>query len=1316
MPLFRKSTSDSGTLSEGYKKVLHRCRMLLVKDLDIPDILDYMSADDGFKPEIRDQVMSLPSREQRVGVFLDKLEHRGDRSFNLFLEAVKEHYKHVHYVLEESLRTIDDIQDSHQRDRAAITGNTVRKLLRTKMKHHSDQSHGSESADDLDMIICENTDEGYIDCYSIPMRGHLQKEPWIKHLAEPKAEDVEHVKEATYMASLVKDVHFKKIEYSHIPKGVKLPPKHCNVFVVDNDTDVPPQTVEIKPEMTEELNEYRDVMTREHQKHTGQNSHVTIEEETCNSLPDEAAPPVPPKPDHLPNLSSITVRPKSLRSHQSRSAEPEPIVQPPPRTTSKVLPVGEKPKPLPKPKPRIDGMSSSRSSDEDLSLTGPPLPPRGSPHDSPQLPVRMPEEKTKLPAPVPPQEPRGRSLSDVIEEASADTASASPDLVLASNTPQPSIETLINGISEQPSLSEIISKQSVGGEVNLDESQDSDHTLTYDREKVVGEPLQTPDPQYEAVTPKSQRPLETNLDDCNDVEEDDDDPLSRNIEVESGWDDEERRSDSVDFNSGSNHHSRETTPGVTDGELAEQAESSKLSGDSHSGSLTPGSIGEKSSTTDSGVDNVRMPSPTKSFKKEGRAHRPPMLLPRTLAEVQVLAENDSSDETSYYEDIDIVDKAPSPSGKSTMTYLDPKSYGKSLDNRDSSRFGFFDHAKHASMQRKSVKFVSWEITGKLNLNRNVLLIADTEEACDSDLAKLSPEKSSQAQASAEEPIIDDPLKTFLHTVLAFDKDGHAYYVPGNLLKKYGDPDGEPWYYPVAMSSRQATLFLNMEQQEGCYVIYQPTRKLPGVAYNLSLCRENGDVVHYHIIENIHGDVMIEGHDHSFMNIRDLVQYFRKNKSQLASRLRRPLKEARMPITPGYHYDIGFEINRNSLELTGKIIGRGNFGVVCAGVYQRIHVATKVLQKADASVMEEDDFIGEARVMMGLRHDHVVRLIGVSCTARPYYLVTEYVPRGSLRDCLREKIIPPDNIDTLFDICIQVTSAMQYLESLKYVLHRDIAARNFLVAEDMCVKLADFGRACHVIDDYYQAPKTEKIAIKWAAPEVLLDSVYSTKSDVWSLGVVYWEVFNFGERPYTSLSGEQTAIYVSEGGRLDKPPRCAPDLAAMMKSCWRDRPDERPSFAILYDKLKSKSSIYYAGPNRDKTKKRISSVDTTTKSTHSPLPPKLRSPHRPLTPTSKHKRNVIIDGRTEEYPKEVLHNIQEDEFGRHYVDRLNTSSSEASLVSAAGTIDSAKDDLTRGDKIRKSLRNLIKKPKRKGSKLEHGENGPRLPHYSQSDYQ
>lgn len=229
---------------------------------------------------------------------------------------------------------------------------------------------------------------------------------------------------------------------------------------------------------------------------------------------------------------------------------------------------------------------------------------------------------------------------------------------------------------------------------------------------------------------------------------------------------------------------------------------------------------------------------------------------------------------------------------------------------------------------------------------------------------------------------------------------------------------------------------------------------------------------------------------------------------------------------------------------------------------------------------------------------------------------------------------------------------------------------------------------------------------------MLDSVYSTKSDVWALGIVFWEIFTSGSKPYQELSAEQTAVYIFEGGRLDKPPGCSPDIFGLMKSCWLPNQDERPSFASLYEKLKSKSSIYYTHSPVRPVSGETSSIKLpiAIASTGQAAPPN-SSPadygagarsKTPSTPKSagvlgKSKKTPIPESRSEEYTKEIFQAYGREDYDRRELTRvkaLTVSSSESSL--ATQSPGAKADDLTRGDKIRKSLRKLVggNKQKRK----------------------
>ncbi|KAI5641133.1 protein tyrosine kinase domain-containing protein [Phthorimaea operculella] len=222
----------------------------------------------------------------------------------------------------------------------------------------------------------------------------------------------------------------------------------------------------------------------------------------------------------------------------------------------------------------------------------------------------------------------------------------------------------------------------------------------------------------------------------------------------------------------------------------------------------------------------------------------------------------------------------------------------------------------------------------------------------------------------------------------------------------------------------------------------------------------------------------------------------------------------------------------------------------------IDTAVKMMKEG---TMSEDDFIDEAKVMTKLQHQNLVQLYGVCSKHRPIYIVTEYMRHGSLLKYLQRHRNPPDTLgpSILLDMCIQVCKGMAYLERHNYI-HRDLAARNCLVGDENVVKVADFGLARYVLDDQYTSSGGTKFPIKWAPPEVLNYTRFSSKSDfpikwappevlnytrfssksdVWAFGVLMWEVFTCGKVPYPRMKNSDVVEMVQRGQVLEKPKGC-----------------------------------------------------------------------------------------------------------------------------------------------------------------------------------
>jgi len=204
-------------------------------------------------------------------------------------------------------------------------------------------------------------------------------------------------------------------------------------------------------------------------------------------------------------------------------------------------------------------------------------------------------------------------------------------------------------------------------------------------------------------------------------------------------------------------------------------------------------------------------------------------------------------------------------------------------------------------------------------------------------------------------------------------------------------------------------------------------------------------------------------------------------------------------------------------------------------------------------------------------------------AAPLYIIMELVNGGTLQNFLKKKRNEQSYLAMhggsggkvltardLTSYALQVTKAMTYLCS-KSVIHRDLAARNVLInveanGETVC-KVADFGLArVTSSSDVYERKSEGRLPIRWMAPESLKDNCYTSKSDVWSFGILMWEIVVLGATPYPGKSAADVLHFVCEGGRMEKPPHCHRALYNLMSACWSSSPESRPHFAVLTNHL------------------------------------------------------------------------------------------------------------------------------------------------------
>ncbi|XP_049843066.1 tyrosine-protein kinase Fer-like isoform X3 [Schistocerca gregaria] len=250
---------------------------------------------------------------------------------------------------------------------------------------------------------------------------------------------------------------------------------------------------------------------------------------------------------------------------------------------------------------------------------------------------------------------------------------------------------------------------------------------------------------------------------------------------------------------------------------------------------------------------------------------------------------------------------------------------------------------------------------------------------------------------------------------------------------------------------------------------------------------------------------------------------------------------------------------------------GQFGVVRLGVLRSTgeQVAVKkCLRDGDVTPGQQRALLEEGRLMRRYQHPNVVRFIGFCLDGRSPMVILEYVKDGQLRQFLRKNgrsLLPHQ----LIAMCRDAAHGMCYLESMNCV-HRDLAARNCLKGD--VVKISDFGLSREV-EQYYRSVNQMNLPLKWMAPESVYEAKYSSKSDVWSYGVLMWEIFSRGGEPYSNMKGREAVHLVSNGYRMQPPPNMPPSLAGLMAECWQTDPRRRPSFQSIAEFLESELARY-----------------------------------------------------------------------------------------------------------------------------------------------
>ncbi|XP_023030119.2 insulin-like receptor [Leptinotarsa decemlineata] len=281
------------------------------------------------------------------------------------------------------------------------------------------------------------------------------------------------------------------------------------------------------------------------------------------------------------------------------------------------------------------------------------------------------------------------------------------------------------------------------------------------------------------------------------------------------------------------------------------------------------------------------------------------------------------------------------------------------------------------------------------------------------------------------------------------------------------------------------------------------------------------------------------------------------------------------INPDYdgaiYVEDEWELERDDIDIQTNL-GQGTFGTVYYGVIKSRNApcAVKTINKS-LTLHEHMEFLNEASVMKSFSNcHHVVKLIGVVSKGQPPLVVMELMDRGDLKKFLRRTRDSSHNLTSneIYRMSVEIADGMAYLAAKKFV-HRDLAARNCMVSGDRTVKIGDFGMARDIYEtDYYRKGTKGLLPVRWMAPESLADGVFTSDSDVWSYGIVLWEIATLAEQPYQGLSNEQVLQFTTSRGRLERPAECSDLLYEIMRSCWMWRPNDRPTFWDIVERLEN----------------------------------------------------------------------------------------------------------------------------------------------------
>lgn len=240
------------------------------------------------------------------------------------------------------------------------------------------------------------------------------------------------------------------------------------------------------------------------------------------------------------------------------------------------------------------------------------------------------------------------------------------------------------------------------------------------------------------------------------------------------------------------------------------------------------------------------------------------------------------------------------------------------------------------------------------------------------------------------------------------------------------------------------------------------------------------------------------------------------------------------------------------------IGVGNTCTVSYGRYSSARHEVAVRQ-VRSGALSDNELIEEAKLLVSLKHKNILGISGICTETKPIWIVQQYMPKGNLSDFLHSPEGKSMPLLKLIRISAEIAVGMDYLVKKK-IIHRNLAARNIFMDASHTPKISKI-----ILPN---SKRTENIPVQWVAPEVVVKKRYSSKSDVWSFGILMMEIFTLGAIPYQGISPHDVIVKIEEGYRMPKPLLLypIPGMYHLMLNCWEALPVRRPSFQVLVENI------------------------------------------------------------------------------------------------------------------------------------------------------